>query len=266
MPTVTTPTLQEESPPATGLRQTLRRCAIRWGLLPHITMNRMPFKTYEYYTLLKHVDLKPTDRVLDLGCGAGTQTLMLGRHCGSIVGVDTSEEGIATACARATQFDGFVDAAFHCGPVEELDLPAGSFDKILSFCVLEHIPNYQEVLRELHRLLAPGGDLVLSADSLELIEDAALIEKHQRENHVVNYFRLPTLEGDLIDAGFQPLALYPIFRSRYCTREFERGITRGFSYGYFQALAKYWRMRIHERLSRNFDRGLFLIAHARKPS
>lgn len=227
-------------------------------------MNRMPFKTFEYYTLLKHVNLTSEDRVLDLGCGAGTQTLMIGRQCQSIVGVDTSSEGIATAHERAKQFSGFVNADFRCGRLEDLNLPAASFDKILSFCVLEHIPNYREVLKEVERLLVPGGELVLSADSLELIEDADLIEKHRRENHVVNYFRLPQLESDLVEAGLQPLSLYPIFRSRYATRQFADGIARGFSYGYFEALAKYWRMSIHERLTRNVQHGNFLIAHARK--
>jgi len=244
----------------------LRRLALRAGLYPHISSSKVPFKIFEFTELLRGSPVRPTDRILDLGCGIGSQTLLVGRRCRKVVGVDILPEAIETARAQARAFEGVVDAEFHCGPVETLGLPAASFDKVFSFCVIEHIPNCDEVLAELARLLVPGGELVLSADSLEGIEDPELLEKHRRENRVERYFRAADLRARLERAGFEVEALYPIFRSEHARARFEEGIRRGFAYGYFEALLETARLRWHERRCRERERGLFLIARCRVPA
>jgi len=236
---------------------------MRAGLHPHISAAKVPFKIFEFRELLRGSPVRSTDRVLDLGCGIGSQTLLVGRRCREIVGVDILPDAIETARAQARSFEGLVDAKFHCGPVERLGLPERSFDKVFSFCVIEHIPNCDEVLAELARLLVPGGELVLSADSLEGIEDPELLEKHRRENLVERYFRPDDLRARLERAGLEVEALYPIFRSDYARALFEDGIRRSFSYGWLESLAKYARLRWHEGLCRSRDRGLFLIARCR---
>lgn len=244
----------------------LRRLAVRAGVYPHISSSRMPFKIYEFAELLRGSPVRPTDRILDLGCGIGSQTLIVGRRCRQVVGVDILPDAIETARAQARAFEGIVDAEFHCGPVESLGLESASFDKVFSFCVIEHIPNCDEVLAELARLLVPGGELVLSADSLDGIDDPELLGKHRRENRVERYFRPEDLRERLERAGFTVEALYPIFRSDHARERFEDGIRRGFAYGWLEALREHALLRWHERRCRQRERGLFLIARCRVPA
>ena len=254
----------QRHPIVQGIRRMALRTLVACGLYPHIHNNRMPFKTLEFRELLKGIRFSKQDRVLDLGCGTGTQTLVVGRRCGEIVGVDVSEGAVAQAQQMGTHFEGMIDASFHCTPVEEAGFAAESFDKVCSFCVIEHIPNYQEVLGELHRLLKPGGELILSADSLETIADAEILEKHAEDNFVVLYFREDTLRSALEEAGFRDIEIWPIFRSDYARREFVGGIPKQFGYSFVGAYLKYLRLRLSEALTSKKKPGIFLIAQCRK--
>lgn len=249
--------------PLRRVRRGLLRMLVTLGCYPHISLNRMPFKTYEFYELIGLSGLKSTDDVLDLGCGTGAQTLIVGRKCRHVTGVDTSEPFIQEARRMASHFRGMIDADFLATRVEEAGFVSETFDKVLSFCVIEHIPNHDEVLRELHRVLKPGGRMILSADSLETIEDPSLIAKHRAENYIARYFREDTLRESLSQAGFRDIKIHAIFRSRYARRQFERGIRKEFRYGYWGAWLSYLRLCLHERLSRS-PRGIFLIATCAK--
>lgn len=254
----------QRHPLVQGLRRSVLRALVACGLYPHIHNNRMPFKTLEFRELLKGVRFTGNDRVLDLGCGTGTQTLVVGRRCGSIVGVDVSETAVEQAQQMGTHFDGMIDASFHCTPIEAAGFDAESFDKVCSFCVIEHIPNYQEVLKELHRLLKPNGQMILSADSLETITDQKIIEQHARENFVFQYFREDSFRKALEEAGFRDIKIWPIFRSEFARREFEGGIRKQFSYGFIGAYLKYLRLRLAEALTSKQKPGIFFIAQCRK--
>ncbi len=248
------------------LKRTLRALLIRSGLYPHITMNKVAFKTFEFRELMRQSRLQSSDRVLDLGCGTGTQTIIVGRRVREVVGVDTDPAWIERARFYRQGLGDAVDVKYLLGPVEEQGLEENSFDKVLSFCVIEHIPNYQEVLAELFRVLKPGGELVLSADALQGIEDPELLAKHKSENSVIQYFRSDSFRACLTEAGFEVEELYPIFRSRYARTSFEHGIRTGFVSGYCRAVVNYVRLRVHEALCRQRDRGLFLVARCRKPN
>ena len=229
-------------------------------------MNKVAFKTFEFRELMKLSRLRKTDRVLDLGCGTGTQTIIVGGRTKQVIGVDTDPAWVERARFYRERFGDHVDVQFLLGPVEAQGLEEGSFDKVLSFCVIEHIPNHREVLSELYRILKPGGEMILSADALEGIDDPALIEKHRKDNHVFQYFRSDTFRSCLTEAGFEVTELYPIFRSEHARCAFEDGIRTSFSASYFSALFGYFRLRIHEALCRQHDRGLFLVARCRKPA
>ncbi|HKJ70820.1 MAG TPA: methyltransferase domain-containing protein [Gammaproteobacteria bacterium] len=111
--------------------------------------------------------------VLDLGCGAGRDCFALSRLVGEggrVVGVDMTEEQLAVARAYVddhTERFGYAapNVAFHHGYLErldQLDLPAGGFDLIVSNCVLNLVPDKAAVLRQAHRLLRPGGEMYFS--------------------------------------------------------------------------------------------------------
>lgn len=99
------------------------------------------------------------ERVLDLGCGAGTDSLiaalMVGPQ-GSVVGVDMTPEMLAKARVAAAAM-GLSNAEFVNGEAERLPFPDDSFDVVISNGVVDLIPDKEAVFAELHRVLAPGG-------------------------------------------------------------------------------------------------------------
>lgn len=106
--------------------------------------------------------LPPRPRVLDLGCGAGLQTLELARLTGGdVTGVDTHPAFLERlrAAARHPGFDGRVHAV--AGDMRDLPFPDASFDLVWCEGAVYNM-GFSEALRSWRRLLAPGGCLALS--------------------------------------------------------------------------------------------------------
>lgn len=105
--------------------------------------------------------LSPGERVLDLGCGAGTDSLiavqMVG-PTGSVTGLDMTAEMLAKARAAAAEM-GVANATFVEGEAEAMPFPDASFDAVISNGVIDLIPDKDAVFSELFRVLAPGGRL-----------------------------------------------------------------------------------------------------------
>src|SRR5215831_15241806 len=110
---------------------------------------------------LATLPLSPSDRVLDLGCGAGdfTATVAALVPDGHVVGLDAQPSMLAEAAARAHTNQSFVE-----GPVQALDglmTDDGAFDVVYSRAVLHWVPaaEHPGVLASSRRLLRPGGRL-----------------------------------------------------------------------------------------------------------
>lgn len=110
-------------------------------------------------------------RVLDLGCGSGRDVYALAQlvgPTGAVVGVDMTDEQLAVARAHQAhhaQVFGFDNARFLHGYIERLDelgLEPGSFDVIVSNCVVNLSPDKDAVLAGVQRLLKPGGEFYFS--------------------------------------------------------------------------------------------------------
>ena len=95
-------------------------------------------------------------RVLDLGCAFGFTTLKLARKGYQTVGVDNSARYIAQAKRRHPGGEYILCSA------ETLPLADASFDGVLFSDVLEHVTNQRAVISEIHRILKPGGTLIIS--------------------------------------------------------------------------------------------------------
>ena len=110
-------------------------------------------------------------RVLDLGCGSGRDAYALAQlvgPTGEVVGVDMTDEQLAIAekhRAHHAQVFGFDNVKFLHGYIErleDLNLEPGSFDVIVSNCVVNLSPDKDAVMRGVHRLLKKGGEFFFS--------------------------------------------------------------------------------------------------------
>jgi SAM-dependent methyltransferase len=108
--------------------------------------------------------LTPGERVLDLGSGAGTDSLvaaqMVGEH-GSVTGVDMTPEMLAKARGAAAAM-GASNVEFVEAEAERLPFGDESFDVVISNGVIDLIPDKDAVFAELFRVLEPGGRMQIA--------------------------------------------------------------------------------------------------------
>ena len=92
-------------------------------------------------------------RLLVVGCGDGTEAAVLAQRLGSeIIGIDI----VSRFDPRATSL-----ADLRAGDAMQLDFDDASFDFVYSFHALEHIADHRAALREMHRVLKPGGGYLI---------------------------------------------------------------------------------------------------------
>jgi SAM-dependent methyltransferase len=105
--------------------------------------------------------LSQNERVLDLGSGAGTDSLVAAQMVaptGSVTGIDMTPEMLAKARAAAVAM-GATNVEFVEGEAEQLPFEDARFDVVISNGVIDLIPDKDAVFAELYRVLAPGGRL-----------------------------------------------------------------------------------------------------------
>jgi arsenite methyltransferase len=108
--------------------------------------------------------LAPGEDVLDIGCGAGTDTLVAAQMvapAGRVTGIDMTPEMLSRARAAASEM-GATNVDFVEGDVEQLPFPAESFDVAISNGVIDLIPDKDAVFAEIFRVLRPGGRLQIA--------------------------------------------------------------------------------------------------------
>jgi len=108
--------------------------------------------------------LAPGERVLDLGSGAGTDSLVAAQMVGadgSVTGIDMTPQMRAKARAAATEM-GATNVEFVDGEAEHLPFPDDSFDVVISNGVIDLIPDKDAVFAELFRVLTPGGRMQIA--------------------------------------------------------------------------------------------------------
>ena len=108
--------------------------------------------------------LAPGERVLDLGSGAGTDSLIAAQMVGEqghVTGIDMTPEMLAKARAAAAEM-GVGNVEFVESEAERLPFPDESFDVVISNGVIDLIPDKDAVFGELFRVLAPGGRLQIA--------------------------------------------------------------------------------------------------------
>jgi ubiquinone/menaquinone biosynthesis C-methylase UbiE len=154
---------QDREQERTGFEQKLQQEFNRWAAAGegermehhHLDITRKAMRL---------MNLRPGDRVLDLGCGAGWATRLLARavadeeRSGQVAGLDVSDDMIRRAQDSSP---GFANIEYVVGSAEQMPWPDNSFDRILSVESFYYYGNQRQALHELFRVASPGGGLFI---------------------------------------------------------------------------------------------------------
>ena len=112
--------------------------------------------------LLDEMHIKPCRKYVDIGCGDGFNTLIIGQklQCQEVHGVDIDEDRILSASKR-----GIITIKADINR-ERLPLAENSADIVTALEVIEHLVNPDNMLQEIYRILKPGGYLVITTPNL----------------------------------------------------------------------------------------------------
>ena len=154
---------------------------------------------------LAALDAQPADVVVDIGCGPGFYVAALAEQAGSVTGIDPSPSMLAVAARKTV---GHRNVTLLEGAATPLPLEDASVDRALSVQVFEYIADVPAALAEIHRVLRPGGRVVLwDIDWTTLSWHADDAERMARmteawDRHLVHPALPQTLAPSLRAAGF----------------------------------------------------------------
>jgi ubiquinone/menaquinone biosynthesis C-methylase UbiE len=153
-----------------------RRAQEQWGANPcgaHIA-KELAFGSREYFDAIEEYrynvyapwmkqligfDRYSGKRLLEVGCGTGTDSLQFARGGALFTGIDLTPRSIEIARKRFEVYK--QQGEFILSDAENLNFPDQSFDVVYSFGVIHHTPNTERAATEIHRVLKPGGKAIV---------------------------------------------------------------------------------------------------------
>jgi len=108
---------------------------------------------------VKCLDVRPRDRILEVGIGTGLNLALYPHDC-HLVGVDLSERMLEKARAKTREL-GLANVTLKVMDAAATDFPDNEFDRALATYVISAVPDSVAVLREMRRVVKPGGTLVI---------------------------------------------------------------------------------------------------------
>ncbi len=164
-----------------------------------------PGELERLHVFSRHFRLRPGERVLDAGCGSGRLVPVICEQIGlegSLVELDFAPGMLEIS--RSKTHPGNV--TFSLGDAHSLPLSDGEFDKVIALALLPHLDDKAKALTEFHRVLKPGGLLVIAHQ----MGRQALDRLHGQSSDPVKHDMLPenaVLESLLAKAGFSTVEI-----------------------------------------------------------
>jgi SAM-dependent methyltransferase len=237
--------------------------AYRSGLFPSPHQIASPLKRLELAEVVRVLDLKRGDVVLDLCCGSGLPGQIIARRAGRVIGVDLDPQQIVDAeWHRRHSRVGARVALMHAN-AEQLPLEDRTVDVCISLCSIEHIADARRACYEVHRVLRPGGLFVLTADSLGNVSPSFPRQRHATMYAVNTYYSTVSLSVLLEQSGFVVDCCRPILRSAGAVDELLASMTAERRTSVL-ASARIRRKLAAAEQAASGDTGLFVLAVARK--
>lgn len=152
--------------------------------------------------------LKNASKILDIGCGRGKQDIILTNHTsGNIVGIDIDPANISTCIELAKKHKMQDQLSFITGDACELPFDDNSFDVVLSLESAFHYPSREKFIREVKRVLKPGGKFMLG----DILINKKSNIVYCMQKYICSYLNvvnicdkdINTLETTLEDNGFR---------------------------------------------------------------
>ncbi|MFD4764039.1 methyltransferase domain-containing protein [Streptomyces sp. NPDC058439] len=196
--------------------------------------------------MLDELGARPGQTVVDLGCGPGTDLNALAEAVtatGTVIGVDHDQAAVDAARERTA---GQGTVAVHLGDVQDLQLADHTADRARTDRVLQHVTDPALALREIHRVLRPGGRIVMGEPDWDtlMIDHPDSDLSHSYTQYVTDKVirnarigrQLPRLSAE---AGFEVptvIPVTPVFRNVQAADKIlglERTTQRAVTAGYF---------------------------------
>lgn len=155
-------------------------------------------------------NLRPGEKVLDLGSGGGIDVLLSAKRVGptgKVYGLDMTEEMLALAIRNRDEA-AVSNVEFLKGYIEDIPLPANTVDVVISNCVVNLSNDKPRVFAEMHRVLRPGGRIGISDVVAE--NELSPAERGERGTYVgcvAGALSFQEYEAGLRGAGFADVSL-----------------------------------------------------------
>lgn len=173
---------------------------------------------------------RPDDRVLDLASGTGWATELLTRLGIRTVSVDLSLEMMRRARQRLAADERLIlrhEAGFVTARAQALPFTDNAFDGILCLNALHHLPDYGAALREIFRVLKPGGRAVFSEPGTAHAVEALSRFRMREETVIEKAVSLPLIRRLAREAGFTRMRVVPLRSSSTYAFDYEAGAADG---------------------------------------
>jgi ubiquinone/menaquinone biosynthesis C-methylase UbiE len=191
----------------------LNQCSRPSGWLGRLnlwSMNRRHSKVTEWG--LRHVSVRTRDTILDVGCGGGMTVARLAAMAteGKTVGIDYSDASVAASRGTNRRSIEAGRVEILPGSVSHLPFPDQTFDLVTAVETHYYWPDLDADMREVLRVLKPGGTLIIIAEAYKGGKYDRLLQNLERLRGIMNYAHLSATEhSDLFTkAGYSDVQLF----------------------------------------------------------